>query len=181
MKKNIGIFSIIAITAIVLLVYLFLCLGAYLYPTKYLSTIEKYSTMYNVDKVVVASVINVESRFNKDAVSPKGAKGLMQLTDKTAIWLCEILGEEYGEEKMFEEEFNIKLGVYYLSYLINKFENLNTALASYNAGEGVVRGWLVSQTYSQDGVTISKIPYKETDNYVKKVNKNIKVYSKKFK
>ena len=105
----------------------------------------------------------------------------MQITDKTAIWLCELLGEEYSEKKMFEEDFNIKLGTFYLSYLINKFENLNTALASYNAGEGIVRGWLVGKQFSTDGVTIDNIPYKETRNYVKKVNKNMEIYSKKFK
>ena len=181
MKKNVGIITIIVVAVVILVIYLFLCLGAYLYPLKHIEIIEKYSTQYSVDKSLIASVINVESGFDENAVSPKGAKGLMQITDKTAIWLCEKLGEEYEEDKMFDADFNIKLGTFYLSYLLEKFENLDTALASYNAGEGTVKAWLVSSEYSNDGITINNIPYKETQNYVEKVHMNMTRYEKKFK
>lgn len=181
MKKRAGLLTIIFVSVVILIIYLFLCLGAYLYPLKYIEIIEKYSIEYSVDKSLIASVINTESSFNKNAVSSKGAKGLMQITDKTAIWLCDILGEIYAEEKMYDAEFNIKLGTYYLSYLLNKFDDLDTALASYNAGEGVVKSWLLSTEYSENGYTITNIPYTETKNYVQKVHKNMDVYAKKFK
>lgn len=181
MKKRAGLLTIIFVSVVILIIYLFLCLGAYLYPLKYIEIIEKYSIEYSVDKSLIASVINTESSFNKNAVSRKGAKGLMQITDKTAIWLCDILGEIYAEEKMYDAEFNIKLGTYYLSYLLNKFDDLDTALASYNAGEGVVKSWLLSTEYSENGYTITNIPYTETKNYVQKVHKNMDVYAKKFK
>ena len=166
MKKNVGILTIILVAIFIIVIYLFLCFGAYLYPVKYIEIIEKYSIEYAVDKSLIASVINIESKFNKNAVSNKGAKGLMQITDKTAIWLCELIGEEYSQEKMFDADFNIKLGTFYLSYLLNKFENLDTALASYNAGEGPVRFWLTSSDYSKDGVTIFNIPYEESQSCI---------------
>ena len=151
-----------------------------MYPLKYKNYIISYANEYNVDCALVASMINVESGFDKNAISQKGAKGLMQITDKTAIWLCEKLKEGYEPQKLFDAEFNIKLGTYYMSYLLEKFKDTDTALASYNAGEGTVKVWLENKSYSLDGKTLDSIPYKETDEYVKKVHNNLKRYQKKL-
>lgn len=181
MKKKLGWISVILVTILIIGIYLFLCLGYFLYPIKYKDSIYQYATEFNVKKEVIASVINAESKFDEDAISYRGAIGLMQIMPKTAQWLAEKLNIEYSEELLFEPDYNIKLGTYYVSYLQDKFSNLQVVLCAYNAGEGVVKEWLNNEEYSNNGETLDYIPYEETRNYVKKVMSNIKIYSKKLK
>ena len=180
MKKNVGILFVVFVAIAIIVFYLILCFGAYMYPIKYIEHIEIYCQKYNIDKSLVAGVISVESGFDANAVSPKGAKGLMQITDKTAVWLCEKLDEKYSAEKMFDPEFNIKLGCYYISYLSEKFKDFDTMLSAYNAGEGTVRVWLGQSEYSKDGIVIDNIPYKETRDYVQKVRFMQEKYQKRL-
>lgn len=171
---------------ILLLVFVFfvlsgICFYVYiekhvLYPLKYKEEILAYSTLYNLDPLLVSSLINVESSFNKNAVSNKGAKGLMQLTDSTATYIAVMLGEDFFD--LFDAKTNIRYGSFYLSYLLNKFGNVKTALASYNAGEGNVKSWLKNPNYSDDGITLKNIPFIETDNYLKKIYKSLEKYQK---
>ncbi|MBE7082898.1 MAG: lytic transglycosylase domain-containing protein [Clostridiales bacterium] len=150
------------------------------YPLKYKTTIQKYSSEFNVKNYVVASVICVESGFDNNAVSSKGAIGLMQLMPSTAQWLAQKLGEDYSEQKLYNAEFNIKLGTYYLSYLLQKFKNEDTAIIAYNAGEGVVSLWLKNSEYSLDGKVVNNIPYTETKKYLAKVNRLKQIYFARF-
>lgn len=160
----------------------FLIVRAKRYPLKYETEINFYARQNNLPPALVASVINTESSFNKNAKSNKGAIGLMQIKLSTANYMCDYykLDENLTEENLFEVETNLNFGCLYLKYLINKFGDTNTALASYNAGETVVRSWLKNQAYSANGKTLDFVPYQETENYIKKVNKNLKFYSKKF-
>ncbi len=179
--KKAGIISIIFVTLAIVLIYLFLCLSYIFYPIKYKDTILLYSERYNIESNLVASLINAESGFDKDAISSKGAMGLMQLMPKTAEWLAEKLDIEYSEDKLFDPEYNIMLGTYYLSYLSQKFENVRTMLCAYNAGEGVVNSWLKNKDYSSDGETLDVVPYGDTLAYVEKIEKGLKIYAKKLK
>lgn len=139
------------------------------YPLKYEDSIIKYSQMYNLDKTLVASVINEESSFNKDAVSRKGAIGLMQLSPATAKFIAESLGEEYGVEKLYDVDTNIRYGCYYLSYLRAKFPDPKVYLSAYNAGETAVRLWLKNKDNSVNGSSLKKIPYRATNDYVSRI------------
>ena len=150
------------------------------YPLKYKEYIIKYSEEYNIDKVLVASVIYAESKFDANAQSNKGAVGLMQIMPTTAQEIASNLKEDYNKDKLFEPETNIKYGCYYLSKLINRFKNTDTALCSYNAGMGVVNKWLQDERYSTDGKSLQIIPYEETKNYVDKIKKSYKYYKNKF-
>ena len=168
----------------------------YTHPLKYKEEIEEYSDMYNLPYELVASVINVESSFDENAKSSKGAIGLMQLKYSTAKYIVEYYSSnDYlstnnlenvnennisltSENDLFNPKINIEIGCMYLRYLLDKFQVLDTALASYNAGETRVRVWLSDSNYSQDSKTLYNIPYKETKNYVKKVNNNINYYKK---
>ena len=179
--KKAGIISIIFVTIAIVGIYLFLCLSYIFYPIKYKDTILLYSEEYNIESNLIASLINAESSFNADAISNKGAIGLMQLMPQTAKWLAEQLDIEYTDEKLFDPEYNIRLGVYYLSYLSEKFRDTRTILCAYNAGEGVVRGWLKNSEYSSDGKTLDVIPYAETKAHVEKVEKGLKIYEKKLR
>ena len=149
------------------------------FPLRYEDAIDKYSTQYSLDKFLVMGIISAESRFEEDAVSHKDAKGLMQLKEETAKWCVEKFDINTSYEKIYEPEVNIMIGCSYLSYLIKLFDgNIETAVAAYNAGQGNVTQWLKNSEYSDDGQTLKKIPFPETDTYVNKVMKRKEIYKK---
>jgi soluble lytic murein transglycosylase-like protein len=118
---------------------------------RYDHLIAKASQKYNVDSALVKAVIKAESNFNHQAVSPKGARGLMQLMPATAASL--------QVTDSFHPGNNIDGGVRYLRYLLNLFRgDLPLALAAYNAGEAAV---------ARHQYTIP--PFRETQTYVRRV------------
>lgn len=143
------------------------------YPLRYPSLIYEYSKKYSLDPAVVCAVINTESRFNENAVSPAGARGLMQLMPPTAGWAAEqSKTENYSFESITEPHINIELGCWLLSNLINKYNgNLETALCAYNAGSGNVDNWLDSGE-----TTLKAIPFFETENYLARVKRQTTAY-----
>ncbi len=177
-----AIYSVIILSLVaIMLSFLIYCTSAYFYPMRYTSEIKEVCGQYDLEPSLVASVINVESGYNPNRTSPKGAKGLMQIMPSTAEWLCEKLRLEYNEERLYEVEYNLVLGCYYLKSLMGSFEDTVSALCAYNAGPTNVRNWLSDSKYSSDGKTLNNIPFAETENYVTKLNKNLKYYSRKYK
>lgn len=150
-------------------------------PEKYSKYIEKYAYEYDVPKELIYAVIKTESGFDSSAVSNKGAVGLMQMMPETFEWLTkDILRDNHDVGMLYDPETNIKYGTYYLSRLHRRFGSWDTAIAAYNGGEGNVAEWLTDGKYSDDGINlkINKIPreFRETKNYVKKVNSSYKKY-----
>lgn len=166
---------------------LFLALGKTIlsltHPIKYEKVIIDNANVYNISPSIIASVINVESGYNKNARSNKNALGLMQIKQDTVTYLINYynLNISINDLDLFDAETNIRFGCMYLNYLLKKFNNTNTALAAYNAGETKVRSWLKNKTYSTDGIILNNIPYKETALYIKKFEKNLKFYKKYYK
>ena len=117
----------------------------------YDSLIRQHASRQGIRPDLVRAVIQVESAFNPQAVSPKGAMGLMQLMPATA--------KQLGVVDPFNPAENIRAGVTYLRQLLDKYnDNEQLALAAYNAGPGAV------DKYG------SKVPpYKETRQYVQKI------------
>ncbi len=159
-----------------ILLSLILIERTFFYPVKYYEEVSKYSKAYNIRPEIILSVIKVESSFKRKAVSEKGAKGLMQITDSTAEFIAKRLDE--SDYDIFSAETNIKFGSYYLSYLLTRFSNDEVALCAYNAGEGTVSSWLNDKRYSNDQKTLTKIPYPETANYLRRIKKCLKKYLK---
>lgn len=153
------------------------------YPIGYKSMILEYSKEYNLDPYLVASIINVESKFDKDAISQKDARGLMQISPSTGKWASEVLElENYKEDILFDPETNIRIGTWFLSTLFKEFDgNLDLVLAAYNAGSGNVNKWLNDEKYIDDKNNLAIIPFKETEEYLVRVNKSYKVYSTVYK
>lgn len=113
-------------------------------------TVKEVSQAFGVDASLVSAVIQAESAGNPKAISPVGAKGLMQLMDPTA--------REMGVQDSMDPEQNVRGGVKYLSQMLRKYQgDEKLALAAYNAGPGNVDKY--------GGIP----PFKETQNYVKKV------------
>ena len=119
-------------------------------PGRYDETIEEQATRNGVSPDLVRAVIQAESAFNPIAVSSKGAMGLMQLMPATA--------REYGVTNPFDSKQNITAGVRYLKSLLVRYDdNVELALAAYNAGPGNV------EKYGDVP------PFRETRQYVKKI------------
>ena len=155
------------------------CCYGYFYPMKFSNEISSACERFSVDKAIVYSVINIESHFKKDAVSKKGAVGLIQVMPSTADELASQLN--ISEFDLKNPADNITLGVYYISQLSKRFEDLETALCAYNAGPANVNAWLKDETKSDDGKTLKNIPFAETKNYIKKFRKNFEYYSHKLR
>ena len=118
-------------------------------PAKIKDLVEKSAQANGVDPLLVHSVIQEESGYNRYAMSPKGAEGLMQLMPSTARML--------GVGNSFDEEQNIEAGVKYLKYLQTVYKDDRLALAAYNAGPKSV------DRFKQVP------PYPETQAYVERV------------
>lgn len=147
----------------------------------YQDQINEYSDKYNVDPLLTASIVKVESDFDNDAQSHQGAKGLMQLLDETAKHSAEVIGEDYYPDKLNDIDYNLKLGVGYYNYLYNYYNNKELALAAYNGGVGNVDKWIDQGILDKVNPDISKIPFDETRQYVTKVMANYEVYKTFYK
>ncbi len=140
------------------------------YPMAFREEVEAVSRQNGIDPMIALSVMREESRFDPDAKSVAGARGLMQLMPRTAFRLDRNvnLGISKASE-ISDVSTNIRLGVYYLKSLFREFGSLPHVLAAYNAGEAAVRKWEEKGNYKSVDEFIEDIPYPETRNYVKKV------------
>lgn len=148
----------------------------YIYPLKFSQIVFEFSKKYSLSPALIFSVINVESSFDENAVSSKGAKGLMQITDKTGDYIAQKLNVDCYD--LFDAKTNVMFGCFYIHYLKEKFVLLDTTICAYNAGEGNVTAWLKNTQYSKDGKTLFFVPFKETNAYLKKIQKNFQKYNK---
>ena len=111
------------------------------------------ATRHGIQPLLLYSVMHQESAFDSQAISPKGARGLMQLMPATAA--------RFGVKNIFDPEQNIHGAAQYLRFLLDLFDgDVSLALAGYNAGEGAVKKY---------GYAVP--PYRETINYVRKIKR----------
>ena len=146
------------------------------YKLEYTEYVKKYANEYNVDEYLIYAIIKAESNFKQDAVSHRGAKGLMQLMYSTAEDIAQRINVNLNEDNILEPDININLGTKYISMLIQKYNNTNLALAAYNAGSGNVDGWIEKGTLKSDGTDIENVPFTETNNYVRKILRDYEIY-----
>ena len=154
-----------------------------IYQKKYSEYVEKYSKEYDVDPLLIFSIIKAESNFKEEAKSSSGAMGLMQLMEATATEIANKIDEPLIEqESLLEPEKNIMIGTKYYSELLNMYDgNMLLALTAYNAGIGNVNDWLEKGIIKKDGSDIENIPYKETNMYVRKIINNYRMYQNIYK
>ena len=98
--------------------------GGQNYPVNYIEEIQKYSNEYGVDPKVVLAIMRVESNFKSDAVSKVNAKGLMQVLPDTAKHVAKLLNVDANSLDLNDPETNVKVGTYYLKYLMQNFSNM---------------------------------------------------------
>ncbi len=179
-KTQLKLLTVITALLLVFVIILYNCIiltAQTLYPKKYSDLIENVSTELEIEPVLLYAMIKTESGFDKNAVSDAGAMGLTQITPETFQWLQTKTKTSYDVESLFEPEISIYFGAFFIKLLLDEFEYVDVVFAAYHAGRGQVNEWLADPRYSPDGETLETIPFKDTFNYVKKINKNIKKYN----
>ncbi|MDU3153946.1 MAG: lytic transglycosylase domain-containing protein [Anaerococcus hydrogenalis] len=169
MKALKSIFKILGLIVIGIVMAIIISFSIVAYQTSrqkiaYQDEIKKYSDKYNMDPLLIASIIKVESDYDNGAHSNQNAKGLMQLLDASAKHSAELIGEEY--------DYNLNLGVGYFNYLYKYYNNVDLALAAYNGGIGNVDKWINEKKIDKHDPDPTKIPVEETRQYVIKINSN---------
>ncbi len=168
----------VIITIIVICVIIYIYAKTFIYKTTYFEYVEKSCLSSNIDPYLVLSIIRVESGFKPNAISSKGAKGLMQIRDTTYSDVADMFSTNPGIDS-FNPETNIKVGVAYFKKLINKYDgNYYIALLAYNGGMGNVNNWINDGIIPKDldESIVPEIPFKETRDYLRKVITTYNIY-----
>jgi len=151
-----GIVSLLVICAAVTLCIVF--------PNKYSSEVSSAAKEFGLPSSLVKSVVWAESKFDRHAVSEKGASGLMQLMPETLKECANALG--IAEPDRFDAKTSLRCGCYYLSLMLDKFDgNEKAALMAYNAGEANARRFMLGETV-----------FPETQKYIQDIMFAKKVY-----
>lgn len=151
----------------------------YAYPVRYSLEVEQYAKAYDLPVALVYAVIRTESHFQADAVSDRGAIGLMQLTPIAVAEVTRQTGMSTAIADLVQADTNLRFGCCYLSLMYQRFGNWATALAAYNAGPTVVASWLSDPRYAENGC-LKHIPYAETEAYVTQVQSAQRYYERKL-
>ncbi len=140
------------------------------YPFGWRSEVTTAAQRVGLDPFLVAALVREESSYNPRALSPVGARGLMQLMPATARPMAEHRGLAFaGGELLDDPGANIEIGTAFLAGLLREFKDPRLALAAYNAGPGRVRQWWQARRTSDIEAFVEQIPFDETRQYVKRV------------
>jgi soluble lytic murein transglycosylase len=147
-----------------------------LYPLPYESVIRREAAKNNFDPLLAAGLMRQESTFQADALSPTNAIGLMQVEPKTGKLLAKQLRVSFSAKKLFEPDYNIRLGMLYISNLVRLTGAPEYALAAFDAGEDRIAAWKAERNYDEIPELVESIPFSETRDYVQIVLRNSEVY-----
>ena len=155
-----------------------LSIWQYAFPVFYEEFVKELASSYHLDPFLIWSTMREESHFNPYAQSRAGARGLMQIVFSTGEWIAQKLNfKKFEYDSLFEPEFNITLGSWYLQYLQERFDrNLFLIISGYNAGPGITDKWVETMDMSDIDVFVENIPYQETSEHIKKVMRSYHVY-----
>ena len=143
-----------------------------LYPRKYSRQVEQWAAEYDLDPLLVYAFIRTESGFDPAATSSVEARGLMQMTEETFIWLRSKIAPDEGLlfANLYDPETSIRFGCYYLHLCMERYNgDVATAAAAYHSGWGTVDALLQMEEHSADGETLQGFPYNQMNHYVKKI------------
>ena len=152
-----------------------------LYPRKYQTLVDRWAQTYELDPLLVDAFIRTESGFDPDATSAVEARGLMQMTEETFLWLrSKIAGAEnltFGD--LYDPAVSIRFGCYYLHLCMVRYNgDVATAAAAYHSGWGTVDNLLRMEEHSADGLTLQGFPYRQMHHYVNKITACYEAYQR---
>ncbi len=152
------------------------------YPQGYWDSVAVYSKKYGQDPYFIAAIIREESQFHAAALSPAGARGVMQIMPQTGEWVARNVSVPgFDRSRLFEPDMAINVGTWYISHLMKRFKNDPLLVAAaYNAGPEAVASWLSRNGPAavERDVFVEAIPFSETRGYVKKVLRNYAEYKR---
>lgn len=153
------------------------------YPRAYSKSVDKWSSKNSVSTEVIWSIMKQESQFKRDAISPVGALGLMQVMPMTGYKVSLLQGvDDFSPQQLLEPDRAVQIGSAYLSRLMKKFNGqIGLIAAAYNAGPHRSDLWFSSFGHLSIDEFIEHIPFAETRNYVKKVLNNQQIYREFYK
>jgi soluble lytic murein transglycosylase len=147
---------------------------AYDYPLAYWSHVEPTTTTIGLDPYLLLAIMRQESQFDPEALSPVGARGLMQLMPNTA---AQIVGHPVDLRALADPATNIDLGARYLRHLLDRYDGrVPWAIAAYNAGEHAVDKWVRREDDIAPDEFVESVTYRETRAYAKIVLANLRRY-----
>ena len=141
------------------------------FPRPFREIVDEMATTYNVPAPLLYAVMRQESSFNPNAISPRKARGLMQMIPTTAIRIADNTKQKrFRVQQLFDPKVSIRLGAAYLKGLLDQFDgNLVCTIASYHAGEQRVARWLQNFPELNEDEFVEEIPFTTTRDYIKKV------------
>jgi soluble lytic murein transglycosylase len=150
----------------------------YAWPTAFSDLVAAASWGRSIDPALLNAVMREESGFRPRALSTAGARGLTQIMPATGERLAESLGlPDFQPDDLFTPASNLLLGAHYLEELVERFDGrISAAVASYNAGPGIVARWIEKRPSDEDDEWVEAIPYDQTRKYVKRVLRSQQAY-----
>ncbi len=143
------------------------------YPLEYEHILAVHARNHDLDPALLAAVVYVESRFDPNARSDAGARGLMQLLPDTAEGIAlRTGGDGFVVSDLENPEINVRYGSWYLDHLLDRYGRMDLALAAYHAGPGNVDEWRSAGT---------GIAFPETRDYVRNVTELERIYSRAYR
>jgi len=134
--------------------------------------IRRWSSVYGLPSELVEAVVSVESAGKADAVSPKNARGLMQLTENAESDVVQRfrISRKEGDGRFFDPEYNIMIGTAYLRLMIDRFDgDVYAALAAYNMGPTKLRALLKANSDKPPRQVVEESAPKETRLYCRRI------------
>lgn len=173
MKLQLRIY-LIALVFIILLGWMYVnpsVLGKFIYPIYYKQEIHKSAANFEVDPLLIAAIIRVESNFKHESVSNKGALGIMQLMPDTAAWINSTgFQNQLTNQDIGKVDVNIDLGTWYVKWLQDYYKgDIVKVISAYNAGQGNVDRWVEHGNWYGQTHEIESIPFGETRHFVQRV------------
>lgn len=152
-----------------------------LYPRKYEVLVDQWAETYGLDPLLVDAFIRTESGFDPQATSSVDARGLMQMTEETFLWMrSKIAPEEpLTFADLYDPDTAIRFGCYYLHLCMVRYKgDVSTAAAAYHSGWGTVDQLLQIEEHSADGETLQGFPYNQMHHYVNKITACYQTYQR---
>jgi peptidoglycan lytic transglycosylase len=147
------------------------------YPRAYRPLVDKYKDLGGNPEGYLYSIMRKESGFNPNEVSYADARGLLQMIPPTTQHVCKVLALEYAPGLLYDPEFNVRTGAWYIGHLLHKFKvQIPIGAGSFNSGPRPVMKWLDENGDRPLDEFVELVPYTQTREYMKKVTENYARY-----
>jgi len=153
------------------------------YPNLYTGLVAEYAGHYDLDPLLMLSLIRQESLFDPQARSSAGALGLAQIMPATGEWIASQIGpEDYRESLLLRPYLNLRYSAWFFELLVNLYDrDWIAALVAYNAGPGNLKAWTGGEPIQDHDLFYETLPSKQAQDYVRLIYENYSWYRKLYR